>query len=281
MKKLLLITLVLMLALVGITNAQSADDLAALAEYAPEDALFFAAIRTDAGFVENLDGLLNSLNERAGGVLPEGVNAQALLDLVVGGLTGGLSFSENVRPWLGDSAALVVPTVDALNTAAGPLVLVAEVTDFETAQTFLGNVTSAEVGVLSAYEGEVQTDGSVVYTSEFSSDPTIILTESVVYYGDVEAALPAMLLPGADARSLNQNDAFTAIRSNLPAESYNAFVYIDAAGIYEDALPLLAPQIEQEMQNQGVPFDMSTLEEIAPLLGQQGLGFTIVQGRAL
>ncbi|MBN1287891.1 MAG: hypothetical protein JXB47_21005 [Anaerolineae bacterium] len=120
MRKLTLGFLLVVL-LVGALPAFAAvpgENLTALARYYPENTVVFAALRTDAGFVETLDGVL----EKIGAAFPEaGISAAplgAMLDETAQRM-GGEDFETVFRAWMGDAAALGITDFGEYGEPAG------------------------------------------------------------------------------------------------------------------------------------------------------------------
>lgn len=256
----------------GTANATPVDELTELSEFVPADAPLFAIIRTDQAYIEALDGLLDQViaNFPPNAVPP--LTVESLLeDFVADVSEGALSFSEDLRPWVGDSLGVVVSSFEAVN-ASTPINLLVDLADYDTAEAFF----EASLPLGDGYTREEGEDGSIRYIPDFSEQPTYVLYEEVLFIGTPQAGLNQLLAPGADAVGLNQSENFQATIAALPTDDYNILAYINPDVITEPLLQFLPFILSQA----GVPpTDLSMLEDVS--LGQQALGFTLLEGRSL
>ncbi len=276
MKKLMIIILALLLVLPLMTMAATPiDELTELADYAPADAWFFAVIRTDDGYIESLDGVLgNILAKFPEDMVPPGISFVQILDEPVRGFTDKFNdtFVDAIRPWLGDRAAVIVPGVEALDAPSSPLTYVIQVTDRDAAAAFLDSVLVAEDGGFSYYEVAETEDGALLYTSEYSIDPHVLLMDDVLLIGDLSRGIGALVMPGEDAARLSSTEAFADAIAALPEDDYNIFGYVNGEPIV-DVLGSFAGEVPE----------LATLDlaEVGPMVGQFAFGFTVLEGRTL
>lgn len=266
----LLIVLGLMLTLVlGVTQAQSTDDLSTLADYFPEDTPIYFSIRTDEGYITALEDLLAQVKENTGGLLiPDDVTVEALLDQFAMQLTGQ-PYQVSIGDWLGDSLAVGFTSAEFL---AGdmedpneiPLLLAFENTNSEVAAFFAAGATELEAPT-SEEDGYTLYEGETL-TAVLSDDVLLIGTAAV----DVEAALE-------EANPLSSNERFSNTLDALPNDTYNIISY-------SDALQLNQANVGNfEMLSEELGIDLSMFTEM--LLQNSdvttALGLTIIDGRSL
>lgn len=276
MKKLTLLFLLLVLALTAFAlpaSAAAPEDLTMLADVAPEGTPSFIAIRTDDGYIEALDGLLARVAE----VVPDlrGFTISDLLDTValnIPGFTG--DFDENVRPWLGDSAAAFTLTFDPLMTGEGNMaggVLVISVTDAAAAEVFLDTLLARDLENAELLKEE--TEDGILYGN--TREPGVfLLTESLLIIAE-RRDIPALVLPGEDAPSLADSEVFQNALESLPGDDYNIIAYNDSREIVGQALAM----VQEELAGQ-LPFELD-MTMWGDFLGVNIAGFTILNGRTL
>ncbi len=278
MKKRILLLLIVMLAMLsfgGIANATPIDDLTSLADHYPEDTAFFAVIRTDAGYVETLDGVLssviNALPEDLAGDLT-GFSVADLLDLVAFTIAG-TPYQGGVDEWIGASASIGVFDVegimdgvmmDSLNDIADvPFVVALEVTDGAP----LIEALSANI----APEQITETDD---YTMLEDDGFAVLISDELFLFGPTDTVMANF--DGAE-NPLRISDNFTAAVNALPADNYNIFAYVDAQNI----LTPLVPLIEEMAAESGTSVDSVMGGLDAEDAGALALGFTVLDGRTL
>ena len=87
------------------------QDLTTLAGYLPADAPVYIGFRTDDAFLSTLDSLASKLDAVVPGGMMSGSVQEALDDLAKSIEPGG-TFATTMRPWLGDTAAFGIYTLD-------------------------------------------------------------------------------------------------------------------------------------------------------------------------
>ncbi|MDX1994185.1 MAG: DUF3352 domain-containing protein [bacterium] len=260
-KFMLLVLLVALLGMVGVGRAAAlpVDELTTLAAYAPAETQLFAVIRTDEAYLDTLDALLARLSAALPGAIPEDATVRDVFtDDTID------SFEEDVRPWLGDTVAAAFPL--GLGTFE-PLYFLS-VTDRDAADAFLEAELSDGEAIVERTEQE---DGTVRFDVRFGSNPpftSALLTDDVALIGEPEA-LETVILPGDDVASLADDGAFQDTLAALPADDYNALLYVTGEGV-EAALDL--PEEAAE------PFG---LDNLADQIGSLAVGLTVLEDRAL
>lgn len=261
-KRIISFALVVAMLLLGISmvRATPIDDLTTLADYYPEDTAAFAVIRTDPGYIETLDGVVNQILSQvaASDMEMEEIDLASLLDLFALNIFGQ-PYQDGIDQWLGDSIALglfdVAGIIDAteegeeLDPADAPFLLTVQVSDADAAEA--------------ALFGE---DGLMLpptFTYAFDEDVLLIGPETFV----------DQAVAGFDA-TLASTKNFTDSIASFPAEGYNVFAYIDLENIID---PVLAA-LEEEMMDMGDGFDLSQLEQ-AGAVNALSIGLTITEGR--
>ena len=279
MNKRILLLLLLMLALFsfgGTASATPVDELTGLSQYFPENTAAFAVIRTDAGYIETLDGLIGAVANR----LPadtlgdiEGVSVADLLDLG-SSLIFGQPYNGGLDQVIGASAAVGVFDVDSL-IEMGMAGEVSGVTDVPFMIALEIQDRAAVVEFLSTIGSRVEVTSGDAYdlVNDFESfalvaDDVVLLSPTNI----VEAAY------NADNTSLQDSQNFNKALSAFPADGYNIFLYVDASAIIAPIMDML----EEEMAMQDM--DMTGLfggAMSAENAGAFALGFTVIEGRTL
>jgi len=276
MKKLILLMLVLALtAVAGTALATPVDELTAPAEYFPEDSFFFAVIRTDAGYIETLDGVLSSvLDKFPQDQLPPDANLNFLLDEAVSDFTDKpeSTFADDVRPWLGDWVAAGVTSVEAAESPNG-LTFIIDIADRDAAAAFLEAELVADTGGFSYYDMIELEDGTLEFLSEYSIDPVVRLMEDKLLIGDA-VWLDELVGIATDGPALSESEDFAAATAALPQDDYNIIAYVDT----EPIITVIADEFEA---NPPQGFPSINLGDYTEALGQVAVGFTILEGRSL
>ncbi len=276
MRKLLVIMTILTLALmstVGVANATPVDELTALAEYAPEGAPVFAVIRTDAGYIETLDGLTARIAAAVGQPMETPVS-----DAIASVLPGTVDFATDIRPWLGDSIAVLLNGIDT-ESGDQPIVFAFSVSDNAAAEAWLDSYFAAEIGTSMTKSEEA--DGTL-YAAESSFDASALLADGVLFYA-LAASLDTLVMPADDAVNLAQTSEFQDVVGALTENDYNALIYINGEVLATEIAPLfemMSQQSSSNMEAMGM-MGIGSLEDLAGMVGQQALGFTLIDGRSL
>ncbi|GAB4514464.1 MAG: hypothetical protein OHK0046_16600 [Anaerolineae bacterium] len=286
MKKGLILISVLMLLLMTFgSSAQgtSLDELSTLADYFPEETTVFAVIRTDDAYLNTLDDLLADVNAGLGGLLPPGTSVRGLLDDAVRSIYGR-SFESGVRPWLGDSIAVGVTSIEGLTdvdeAADVPFTIAAEVTDAEGAAAFFGELINIE---------PLQTDTYTLYVDE-NAEAALLIAEDVLLLGTQVDSIVSQF--EATEAALRTSDLFTGTLDLLPNEDYNILLYVDGAALVEQSAALNAQMMDEALSQTDMgaaeglittlmQFQADMQGQAAALTGPTAAGFTIIDGRSL
>lgn len=281
MNKRIPVLLLLILALFsfgGTASATPVDELTTLARYYPENTAAFAVIRTDAGYIETLDGLIgavaNRLPDGSMGDSIEGVSVADLLDFG-SSIFLGQPYNGGLDQVIGASAAVGVLDVESLvemgmngdlnNVTDVPFMIALEIQDRAAVVDILtSNASNVEMTSTDAYD--VLDDNSGAYA--LVADDVLLLSTSNV----VEAAY------NAENPSLQDSATFSKALNAFPADGYNILLYVDGQAIYTPIMDAM----EREMSMQGM--DMTSLygDSMNPEnVGAFALGFTVIEGRTL
>lgn len=272
MKKLILVLVVAVLALSAVvtpTLAVPTAELNALAEYYPADTVFFASGRTDDGYVETLDGLIQRITSAIpdSGVVPsiaDGLNE--FVDQVLG--TG--DFQSEVRPWLGQVASAGILSLDRV-LGRGPeadgtpsLLIAIQITDRAGAETFFKagfEHNSTEI--------DTRTEGGYTILKPDTADNAFIAIGDSVLFVATEYEILPLETP---AESLAANPAFTDTISLLPAGDYNISIFANLG----DTLGQM-----MDMNDMGQMPGMGALLPILENYPPFAVGLTILDARSL
>lgn len=268
----LIILLILLLGMfVGGVQATPVAELTTLARYAPNDSTVFVAIRTDDTYIQSLDSLLADVNARTGGQLlpPNFTLRSALNDLFtdMSGIPNG--FDSAIRPWLGDTAAIILPTGIDLNSSAPPVVLFAASVANRGAATFF--LSMAFQGI-SPEEGP---GGTLIYAAP-GAPFSAALTEDALLLAENRANLELAVFPNEDAAKLTTHSGFQATITALPAGDYNIVAFANLTGLMAGVSAML----DEGLAEMGLPGDLD-LQGMLNQVGYLGAGLTILNGRSL
>lgn len=253
--------------------ATPTDELTALARFFPEKTLFFASVRTDDDFFAMLDDVINLIEENMPEeVISEPDTIEELLDQMIApnpNIDGG--FSEAIRPWLGNTAAIGFPSLTELlddntyNDLSGPVLLAAEITDRAGVEAFFDQIIPDEAPL----NIEQIPDYTLITPDDPDNDSAIYIGNEVLLITNSTALLPQDTITG----SLRDAADFTNSLSYLPESEYSAVVYIN--------MPEFLRQI---IVREFDPEELVTLGRLSPLMegiGGQVWGATILEGRSI
>ncbi len=278
MKKALLVLSVAALslaALIAPVSAVPATDLGALAEYFPPETPLFFSIRTDTAFIDELDGLIETFR----GNLPPGtmppVSLRQMLEQNLSQQFGEDATLESALPWLGDTAAFGIPTLENLfddnraNDSVTHAILALEVTDADAAAAMIAEIYEQQgAEVARAQEGEWQLLTPQVPTHTFwaFNDEVALVATSVD------------LLPlSDDRRSLGRDAGFSALLASLPASDYSAILALNVGDALRESYDLMLASTPNEPA-------MEMMRSLQPLYDnypRQIMGFTLLDERTL
>lgn len=272
MKKLILVLVVAVLALSAVVTpalAVPTAELNALAEYFPADTVLFASLRTDDGYIETLDGLI----QRITSAIPDAGVAPSIadgLDQTVNQLLGKGDFMSEVRPWLGQVASVGILSLERA-FGRGPqadgtpsLLIAVEITDRAALETFFKDAakhTGAQFDTRS--EG-----GYTILKPDTADNAFIAIGDSVMFLSTEYNLLPLE----APAKSLAANPAFADTISLLPAGDYNIAIYANLGSTLKQMM---------NMQDMGQVPGMSALLPILENYPPFAIGLTILDARSL
>lgn len=251
--------------LAGVVQAAPVDELAALADHFPDTTLFYAAVRTDAGFFEALDGFIGQARDLlpGGGIPP--IRIEALLDQYVSQLGQG-DFGEAVRPWLGDTAALGFGMPGDIGSAPAHFLLAANITDQQAAADFIETFLQE-----SNQDYESSEQGGYTVLADPEGEGLFAIGEDVLFLSLFADDIPSLT---GDFKSLADSADFTGTLAQLPAEDYSALGYMNT--------PAFFALMQQEMTSEAPR--METMQELfdsfSGAVGSHAFGLTILDGRS-
>jgi len=185
-----------------------------LASMTPANAMLYASVRTDAGFIETLDGLIGRISEPTTG-------------FPMNNTIGSLLKSEDIRGWLGDSIAVfILSPTEEVTDSADLLGLLAELKDRDAAIAYLDeNFGTPSMTLPNGYIGYRDSSGF-----------NVVITENTLVAGQTSLnAVP--LLRG---ETLMESPDFQQALSALPAGGdYPLLAYFNP----HDALITAAPDL--------------------------------------
>ncbi len=257
MKRYILAFLMSLLFIMGISTVQASPvqanlDNAFFADQIPAGAEVFAAIRTDAGYLDQLDGIFNQLADGVSSILSivgvpaNDVSLYQSLDMAVqsAGLEG--DFQTTIRPWLGDKIGIGM--YQGESSLVETLIIV-DIANRELAEAFIEN---AGRGAL-----EVSTEGNFTVYSNSNTPTLIAVGDDSAYIATKRDLIP---FNGNPTDSLANNPDFQAAVGALSAGSYNIMLISDSQALMQSSLN-------------------TTPMELAPFYGgYTAIGATIVDG---
>jgi hypothetical protein len=269
MKKFLLITALLILALGAFTLPAAAQeqDLTTMAQYLPADAPVYFGFRTDDAFVGEVDAFLDKL----GALVP--VSFSDMLDDLSDNILPGETFDSLWRPWLGDQGGVGVYDLQGQSAEhpMPPITIALAITDEDAANAFLTGLQNAD-----RYTSESEDDYTLYTpTSSMTSDPYYVVRNDVMLItGDEALAEAGGVL---DGDSLTDNMEFGSTLELLPADGYSGILYIDTPAIYAMALE------DRSMSGMrvGNVAAMGLVTDLMDVLQPQALGLTMLDDRTL
>ena len=224
-----------------------------LANYLPENIDFYAAMRTDAAFIENLNALYTRLGQGLAPILdfPPGVLPQsipALLDMM---LEESVLDFQAIRPVLGGSIAIGMETASMESDV--PIVLI--VIDLSEPGEAIALLDSAPAFTKS------EEAGYPVYENP-DEELVITIVDNIMYLSPSRDIIP---FGGMPDHNLGSNPAFQETLALLPESAYDIFLYVDTGGI-----------LSQDMAE--IPAEMMGF---VSYLGPMAIGAKITDGNSL
>lgn len=243
-----------------VTIAEAAPQVRAAQLLAPDTAVYLG-LRLDFTTLEgfdNLDAIYFSHPVMKGAIqeLKANFNKET-----------GINFDRDVLPWLGDEAALALPSVEGLSSPGGPDVILAiSAKDVKAAEIFLEKMrvmsvksggkpfSKQQYGGVSYWAQPGSTYSKGTYAAVFSQFLVITSSEQ-----DLKDAVDRAK-PGSDSLASNPN--FQATMNALPADAFMS-AYLDAQVIG------LASQMAAETS------ELDTRSMMADLATYQGIGMAV------
>jgi hypothetical protein len=195
-----------------------------LAELVPPDAPVYAELaffpddeRSDA---------IASLTERIGGISDPEERIISLIDAGFEEGDTGLTYAEDVEPWLGDEAALFVRSFQQADLAAGmaDAAYLTTVSDVDAAEGFVDELAAAD----SRDEVEEREYEGVSYMADPSSDTSVGIVDEVMVVGTEPAFKSAVDASGGN--SLADSDDFAELVGPLDDDALaEAWIDVDTA----------------------------------------------------
>jgi hypothetical protein len=116
-------------------------------------------------------------------------------------------------------------------------------------------------------------NGGIFFQPEYNLDTAYVLLDSILFAGTFSPDLSEIITPGEDRLSLAQSEGFVNTMETLPADHYNAVVYLDLSDAISTRGPFLGMMVEGMEE---LDFNL-----LADLVGQQAFGLAVMEGRAL
>ncbi len=215
-------------------------DVDTLAALMPNNASVFVGFRTDDGYIQALDGVLQKILAK----LPQGVapsiSLMQLLDQATQPLGG--DFQSTVRAWLGDNGAFAIGSLDKLldtdrsNDSETEFLLVLQITDRAAAEALFERLAPP-----SGYTKNSTADFTD-YEDANGLPVAVRVTNDLFMLGNT-ATISATL--SRDAK-LNSNPDFTTTAGALPAEGYNILAYLNFASL-QSTFEMMMPPAQREL----------------------------------
>jgi hypothetical protein len=271
MKKLVFVCL-LMVALLGVALvpalANPVAEVTALSKYFPEGTVVFAALRTDDDYLRALDGLVSKvIGKLPQGIVPPGISLKPGLDLVSQQATQK-SFAEGIRPWLGDTAAFGLTSLEGMNTPNTPILIAVDLADRSAAEAFLDKLAPLAQWVRKA------SGDNTLYTdkNERPGGGALLVTDDALLVGAnatiVEGALKV-------SSPLTNGAKFKDTLALLPINDYNIVAYADLGTLFAEAMKM-------SMSNNNMSAEAQAMQEaFLGVLGTQAYAFTLLDERSL
>jgi len=251
-------------------QAVALGDLTALAAHAPEGTSIFAAVRIDEGYIDTLDGLIAELGARLPELIPPGTSLRPALDTLARDTFFETDLA-GLRPWLGDTAALIVTNIQPLIFGGGnaPVYIGLGVRDQAAAQAALDAALAEDIAAFRIERVTLETGGVLYQTSNPQGGTSYLLTQDALFttvtYPFFDDLIPV-------TPRLPESLTFQAAIDALPADNYNALIYLDVEFLLQTGLNLLIPALPESLD----------LDRLRWLAGQQAIGLTLLNdGRSL
>ncbi len=248
-------------------SATPVAELTDLAQYFPADTPVFAAFRTDDAYVETLDALAARISSAIPGMGVPG-RLSAMLDLVAQQIDQEGDFQSVFRPWLGDSVAFGLLSLEPAARGRNPeFIVVMSVTNRAEAESFVDafmRETDADFSVT--------TEGPYTLYEVENRNVAVAVTDDALFLTETVGALSS--LNTREAR-LNTNTAFTDTIGALPMGDYDAVLYLDSPTLARAMFEMGA------QRNRAAGEMMEQMEGFLSAAAPQAVGFSLVNGSDL
>lgn len=204
----------LLAVLLNLTLVRAQDDVSGMAGYFPANTVFFAATRTDEGFLDWLDKISN-VNAFTSAPVP------TLRDMLNDALKNANTDLDTLMAWMGDYAAFGVPGGD--NPYGQEAYTILEIADRAGAEAFF------ESNMVSDYTKTSDAEYTII--SSQSRDPSVAINDTLAVVYSTTFGFP---LRTREAR-LDTSAAYKKVTGELPADAYNVLLYADPSLAIQDA----------------------------------------------
>ncbi|MDZ4768035.1 MAG: DUF3352 domain-containing protein [Chloroflexota bacterium] len=203
-----------------------------LAQYFPADTQIYVSIRTDIGFLDQLDAFAATVTDI--------LSTLDVPPLSVRDLIGMVGVAPEWLTWLGDAAAIGVITLDPAQVTGASIYAVIHLQDAASVYSLFSSLD---------FQGDESTLTSGSTTLQFIDDVLIVSN------AESPIALPE------DNGMWEESTHFQETTDALPADNYNALIYLDAP----DLARLVSPA--------------ATAAEMISTVPPLALGLTILDGK--
>jgi hypothetical protein len=253
-----------------------AADVPALAAYAPPESVLYLEFRTDDAFIDALDDLRRQIvRSLPPGMMPADISLRALLALAF--QSAGVNFENEVRPWLGERAALFVgevrPFVGRPNLSQGdlPAALVFGISDRAAAIALIDQLLAQQPMLKEALKKGEEGTYTVYRAANPSVEAAIAVNDNALIIGTDAGIDAATAMRG----KLFEQASFVEVMALLPEKSYNVLAYVDSPQILE---------LSQAAMGTSSPMtagDRQLFEALSAAIGANAIGATILDDRTL
>jgi hypothetical protein len=233
-----------LMAWLGLAQAQK------VAGLLPAETQFYMAVTPN---IQNMAGYENLKK-----VYLDNPDIQALFDDFVTEASGesGITFSEDIKPWLGTEVVLAAPNfVEAVkaqnddpfgSAATPPIVMAADSINKAASDQFISKLLAEEAEKGKAFTDELYRD--VALHVQKQDDATTIVTtfDNLVVISNQDSLVKGMIdqAKGNDAPSFAESERFKKITGVLPTNAILIF-YMEFSGLFEAALAESAVQLPE------------------------------------
>lgn len=260
-------------------SAAPADRFGDLAAYFPADSPMFFSIRTDEAFFDKVDDLVQLVAGKFPGILPADLSVRMLYDAPLGSVEQAVTIRADIRPWLGGAAAVgFTGTMQSMmEMRVPPVVIALEITDRAAAEAFVERMLGENLGDDDdAVIEKTSINDYTVYQPTEAYDyiqTTVAIGNSVLFYAPSADVMPLT----RPEEGLPDSPGFQDMTGLLPAEDYDALVYIDTPAIADMSMRMTfgnAPRPD-------MAYMMNLMQALYDAAGPQMVGLTLLDTRAL